>query len=244
MPPNPAKIALWWLFFTCAVGLVIAVLIWAIVSVVTRRRYARTTYYQQTGVPYRKMVGDKGKYGEYLTGEKLQRLPGHHRTLFNLYLPRSDGTTTEVDLLFLHPSGIYVVESKNYGGFVFGSESDRRWTATLAGGRHKEHFFSPTRQNAGHISALLNLLPQINPNVLCSLIVFSERCELAKVPANTWSRIIVKRNYLEQALQPRLTTRLLSDDQIDWLFSWLYPQTQVDETVKTAHIARVSNLRG
>jgi len=222
------------------IGLIVAGA-WAIAEATRRQRYFRTQYFQQTGTPYRKIITDKGKYGEFLTGERLDRLPGHHRMLFNLYLPKTDGTTTEVDLLFLHPSGIYVVESKNYSGYIFGSENDQRWTVSLEGGRRKEQFGNPIRQNAGHVAAFLRLLPQVDPRIVCSLIVFSERCKLAKVPTSTWDQIVVKRQFLESALRPRLGTGLLSDEQIDWLYSWLYPLTQANDTVKAAHIAQVQN---
>ncbi len=43
--------------------------------------------------------------------------------LQNLYIPRSDGNTSEIDVLYLTQKGLFVIESKNYSGFIFGSEN-------------------------------------------------------------------------------------------------------------------------
>lgn len=40
----------------------------------------------------------------------------------NLYLPKEDGSTTEIDLIMLSETGILVFESKNYSGWIFGDE--------------------------------------------------------------------------------------------------------------------------
>ena len=62
-------------------------------------------------------------------------------------MPRDDGETTEIDVLMLHTSGIYVFESKNYSGWIFGDEKSKTWTQTLPNGRgrraQKERFLNP-----------------------------------------------------------------------------------------------------
>ena len=50
----------------------------------------------------------------FYTYRCLRQLPGYKRFLFNCYLPKQDGEKTEIDVIFLHESGIYVFESKNY----------------------------------------------------------------------------------------------------------------------------------
>ena len=59
----------------------------------------------------------------------------------------------------------------------------------------KERFYNPIKQNRTHINALSNYL-KIEKNQMKSYIVFSERCELKKVPENTDEYIILKRNNL------------------------------------------------
>ena len=64
-------------------------------------------------------VKGKGEYGEDRIYDILQKVDGYKATLPNCYLPKGNGETAEVDLIFLHESGIYVFESKNYSGWIF-----------------------------------------------------------------------------------------------------------------------------
>ena len=38
--------------------------------------------------------------------------------LFNLYVPRDNGKTSEIDVIMLHPKGLFVIESKNCSGWI------------------------------------------------------------------------------------------------------------------------------
>ena len=51
----------------------------------------------------------------------------------NLYIPKGDGTTIEIDLLLVDTTSIYVIESKNSSGWIFGDEKSKNWvSASLA----------------------------------------------------------------------------------------------------------------
>ena len=99
--------------------------------------YKKSEYYSITHIPFLKVYFNKGRFGEYLTYTKLKSLKGYKRFLFNVYIPKDDGTFTEIDAIMLHESGIYVFESKNYDGWIFGSEAQKYWTQSLASGRGK-----------------------------------------------------------------------------------------------------------
>lgn len=64
----------------------------------------------------------------------------------DVMLPTPDGTT-QIDHVFVSRFGVFVVETKNMAGWIFGSERGRRWTQVLPGGR-KTSFQNPLRQNA------------------------------------------------------------------------------------------------
>lgn len=113
----------------------LAVLLAIVVYVVQKKRYEKTEYYQQTKNPYSSVRFNKGRLGEFYTYKYLDSLTGYKRYLFNLYIPKSNGETTELDVVLLHESGIYVFESKNYSGWIFGTESQQYWTQTLPTGR-------------------------------------------------------------------------------------------------------------
>lgn len=79
-------------------------------------------------------------------------------------------------MILIHESGIYVFESKNYGGWIFGDERQHYWTQTLPLGRgrsQKNRFYNPIRQNKGHIKWLSNYL-NLDTKFFYSYIVFSK----------------------------------------------------------------------
>lgn len=122
-----------------------------------------------------------GRRGEKLTEHelKLVKLFGRDgRVLRNVYVPKDNGETSEIDVLFITQKGVFVIESKNYSGWVFGNEADRNWTVSLPNGQ-KNRFYNPIKQNRGHIKWLSRYLADNTP--LFSIVVFSERCELKKV---------------------------------------------------------------
>ena len=125
--------------------------------------------------------GYLGKHGEDLTENKLKLVKLFGRsgvTLRNVYIPTNNDETTEIDLLYITQKGIFVLESKNYSGWIFGDEKQYQWTASLPN-RKKIHFYNPIKQNKNHIKWLGEFLQQEIP--MFSLIVFSQRCELKKV---------------------------------------------------------------
>ena len=206
-----------------------------------KRAYERTEYFIATRTPYRAVRKDVGLWGEYLTYRKLSKLPGGRKFIFNCYAPKENGTFTEVDLIMLHTSGVYVFESKNYGGWIFGKETDRQWTQSFRSGR-RERFFNPLMQNNSHIKQLQRFLPGLAREAFQSVIVFSERCELRKVTLTSDQHLVVKRDRLPRAIAPYLLRQLLSPADIDVIYQQLFPQTQLTEQQKQAHVQRVADI--
>lgn len=98
-------------------------------------KYKQTTYYKDTHNSCLSLI-DKGKYGEYLTYKELKFLEKQGcKFLFNTYLDKGNGETTEIDVIAITPQGMFVFESKNYSGWIFGNERSKTWTQTLPQGR-------------------------------------------------------------------------------------------------------------
>ena len=134
----------------------------------------------------------KGRHGEKLTERKLKMgvLFGRKgQVLRNVYLPKDDGGTSEIDVLFITKKGIVVIESKNYSGWIFGDENDQKWTTSLLGGK-KHQFYNPIKQNKTHLKWLQNYVGEGVP--LFSTIVFSERCELKNVTVRSNTVSVIK----------------------------------------------------
>lgn len=183
-----------------------------------------------------------GQFGEFSTEYALtnNNLDGKLIVLKNIYIPMQ-GKTTEIDLLMIHEKGIFVFESKNYSGWIFGSVNQLNWTQSLPNG-DKNKFYNPIRQNRTHIKALADFLGK-PVSEFVSYIVFSERCTLKKVPEDTSDVIIVRRpNMLKKV---RATLRIspikYSYDEIQYMANKLQPLTNKNTAEKQQHITNIQN---
>ena len=102
----------------------------------------------------------------------------------DLCLPWPDGKTAQIDELIIADSGIYVIEVKNYKGWIFGHENNQHWTQVLSTGFRgesiKNRLYNPIRQNNSHIYCIKkNLKGYKGP--IHSLIIFSDEAEFKDV---------------------------------------------------------------
>ena len=225
-------------------ALLVAALL-TVYSIVKYVEYKQGAYYQVTQNSFFSLLRDKGKYGEYLTYQHLRKYESYGtKFLFNIYLPKENGETSEVDVLMISPKGLFVFESKNYSGWIFGSENQLHWYQTLPAGRksHKEQFYNPIMQNQTHIRYLQNVVGSQTP--MHSIIVFSDRCTLKNIQLQTHQAAVVNRYDIlpvVSAIWDQTPANLLTTNAISKIYDMLYPFTQVDSTTKAQHIANINN---
>ena len=222
---------------------IILVVICIIIDII---RYVTSSYYKVTHNSYITIYLDLGRRGEYLTYNKLRYLEKYGaKFLFNLYLNKENGETTETDLVLLTKKSVFVIESKNYSGWIFGNESQQMWTQSLPQGKGrsslKEKFYNPIWQNRTHIKYIGKELPQSLP--VYSVIVFSERCTLKKVTKTSANVVVVKRENLSEEISRILNQQeeAVSQKEIDGIYTSFYPMTQVSDEIKKKHIENINN---
>ena len=220
------------------------VLILVIVFIKKHKDYKNCSYYQITKLPFISVKHDLGRFGEYLTYKYLKKFETYGaKFLFNVYIPKEDGETTEIDVLMINSKGLFVFESKNYSGWIFGNESQKNWYQTLPKGKgksHKEPFYNPIIQNRSHIKHLEALIGEQIP--MHSIIVFSERCTLKHITVKDNEIKVINRNNVFSTVSDICNTvpsDLLSADEITELYNKLYPYTQVNEITKAEHISNI-----
>lgn len=227
-------------------AIVIAAIIAVLLFVKKNKEYKSSSYYQITRLPYLSVRRDIGRYGEYLTYKYLREFESKGaKFLFNIYIPKENGETAEIDVLMLCSKGLFVFESKNYSGWIFGSENQKNWYQTLPAGRgrsHKEHFYNPIMQNRSHIKHLKAFLNEQIP--MHSIITFSDRCTLKSVQTKSDDVSVINRYNVFAIVSEicnHIPDTLLSETQINELYNKLYPYTQVDGTVKAQHIENINS---
>ena len=177
----------------------------------------------------------KGRRGEKLTERELKLVSLFGRkglTLRNVYVPKENGETSEIDLVYITQKGIFVFESKNYSGWIFGDEKSQFWTAMLPN-KEKNRFYNPIKQNKTHLKWLGNYVGNSIP--LFSIIVFSERCELKKIDVETPEIKVIKRDRTYATVRDiwDKTIDVLDTEQINQLYEKLKELTNVDKaTIK------------
>lgn len=181
-----------------------------------------------------------GQFGEYATEFALtnHNLDGDFIVLKNIYLP-IQGKTTEIDLIMIHEKGIFVFESKNYSGWIFGDAEQLYWTQSFQNGE-KYRFYNPIRQNKTHIKALAAYLEKPISS-FTSYIVFSERCTLKKVPQNTTDIVVVQRPNMLKKLRTALKCAVLvySHEEIQSMAAKLQKLTNKNAVEKQQHIDNI-----
>ena len=133
--------------------------------------------------------------------KKLLLKSAHYIDLNNVTIPTPRGTT-QIDHVIVSRYGIFVVESKNMSGWIFGSEDNSGWTKINRG--HTLKFQNPLHQNNGHVRALSKLLGA-HQDRMHSVVVFWGKCSLkTALPPNVLTSGYT--NYV------RSKTRVLLDD--------------------------------
>ena len=113
----------------------------------------------------------KGWLGEMIVRFVLGKTAEGEKYVVNdLRLHIDEGKTSQIDHVFINNKGVFVIETKNYSGRIYGDESRLEWTQVLKYGKIKNKLYNPIRQNKTHIYHIANILPEGTP--LKSAIVF------------------------------------------------------------------------
>lgn len=118
----------------------------------------------------------KGWLGEKTVKLYLDELPKDDYVLLNDVMLRTDRGTTQIDHIVVSKYGVFVVETKNYNGKIYGSEKSPQWKNYF---RKKEFdFHNPLRQNYGHVKAIEEKLSEFNGIPIIPIVAFANNCEL------------------------------------------------------------------
>lgn len=190
------------------IGIVFCICILLLLQKNRGRFYRRKHHRKKEYIPSDYSVpsySDKGMEGEDIVFDAVAGTSrAGAKIIRNCWLRFSNGTITEVDLVLIYKTGIYVVESKNYGEcWVFGQAGERFWTRTQynrrTGERYSRRFYNPVEQNRVHIDCIRKLIKDWTVPIY-SIVAFSNCCELKKVPESTDRLAVVNYWTLKQAI--------------------------------------------
>ena len=151
----------------------------------------------------------KGLMGEFVVNLSTKFLldKNQYRLIKNVTLPSEDGTT-QIDHIIVSVFGVFVVETKNMKGWIFGGQNQRTWTQKIY--KHSNKFQNPLHQNYKHVKTLESLLGLSDRQVHSVIVFVGESTFKTEMPENvTHGRGYAR--YIKSKKEPVLTESEVND---------------------------------
>ncbi|MCR5386644.1 MAG: NERD domain-containing protein [Treponema sp.] len=172
----------------------------------------------------------KGMIGEKSISLILNLLPSEKYTIVNDLLIRTSYGSTQIDHVVLSEYGIFIIETKNYKGWIYGGENSEQWTKNVYG--HKYYFRNPLKQNYAHEKALKEILNITNPRAFVPIVVFSNA---ASIRVNSTRAVINSRKLLGYIKS--FQTTVLDSELVGEYTSKLYSYTGYTKEERKEHVS-------
>ena len=178
----------------------------------------------------------KGLFGEFLVNLaiNLRLNKEKYHLLKNVTLPTQDGTT-QIDHIIVSQYGIFVIETKNMKGWIFGDEHQKTWTQKIY--KHTNKFQNPLHQNYKHTKTIESLL-ELDKDKIFSIVTFVGDSKFkTKMPENvTYTGGFI--NFINSK-----TKKIFSEKEVEKIISMI-ENGQLSKTRKTykGHVQHVKNI--
>jgi len=101
-----------------------------------------------------------GAEGENATAEIIASLPDTYCGFQNVKIT-FDGKMSELDMVVVGPTGVFIIETKNLNGTIVGNYDNPQWVQKKIGQQgtpYSKSFYNPTKQVGTHVYRLANYL--------------------------------------------------------------------------------------
>lgn len=178
----------------------------------------------------------KGAKGESRVAKKLEKLPDEKFKVFNDVLIKTSIGSSQIDHIVISIYGVFVIETKNYSGWIHGNENSEYWTQSIY--KNKKKFRNPVKQNWAHIYALREVLSDFGKVTYHPIVVFASSGELK----NIHSKIpVIYDHQLLHTLMDKKRTPNLSIEQVNNITDKLNDAFIQDKQAKKEHVLQVRN---
>jgi len=183
----------------------------------------------------------KSPFGKGLMGEVLVSIAlnlrldkNKYQLIKNVTLPTEEGTT-QIDHIVVSEFGIFVIETKNMRGWIFGDEKQKTWTQKIY--KYTSKFQNPLHQNYKHTKTIEATL-DIDPSKIFSVVVFVGNSTFkTEMPENvTYASGLI--DYIRSK-----TEKVLSQNEVEKIIS-VIESGRLSRTLKThkEHVSHVKNI--
>jgi restriction system protein len=176
----------------------------------------------------------KGVFGELLVNLAAKFfLDKKVYTLFkNVTLPTADGTT-QIDHVIVSRYGVFVIETKNMKGWIFGSAQQKLWTQKIY--RYTSKFQNPLHQNYKHTETLRSALELEQDKVFSVVVFVGDSTFKTAMPDN----VVYGMGYIR--FIKNKTQIILSDSEV-WAICAKIQSGRLKPSIKT-HVDHVKHVK-
>lgn len=191
-----------------------------------------------------KIAVRKGEIGEYKINIQLDQFPKEYKHLDDIMIKNNKSKTgySQIDHILISPFGIFVIETKNYEGTIYGGRDRKVWSVN---GKYK--MMNPFIQNYGHIEAIKNVISEKYHSYFISVVSFTKRCkfkidslDLRKVHSND---LLIYDIELTEYINRKININkiqyknpILSEQQINEIYEQIKAMNIDDQTVRGHHV--------
>lgn len=176
---------------------------------------------------YKKIIG---KAGEFWVRQELNKLNSNIYKVINDITIIVEGVTHQIDHIVVSKLGIFVIETKQYNGYIKGNEYDKKWIQN-----NKIYINNPIHQNYGHIKSLEKIL-DLSENKFISIVCIPST---AKVNVKSKSHIARIDNLNKIILS--YTCDILPD--YNNIYNKILSLKISDKNIEKQHINRVKQVQ-
>jgi len=185
----------------------------------------------------RKSPQEKGKVGEELVSSILRKCAKSDDRIINdiLLFNETNGKSSQIDHIFICNNGVYVIETKNLSGTIYGEENWQEWKQVFANGEQK-NFYSPVKQNKSHAYLINHILNGEFP--VRGITVFVQG-NIEKIKSNS----VYTPNTLSIAFQYPTPEKILSAKEKDQIYQKLCNYCKCHPVTKKDHLANIEKTQ-
>ena len=188
----------------------------------------------------------KQKVLENMIEAELKLLYPTAKILKNIYCPKPDGSTSEIDLIMITNDGIFLFEAKNYNARLTGNWSDEKLIAVYEN-QKKFEVINPVIQNSYHYQHLKKLLGIGSPYAIKNIVVLGDSITYDKEEMKTVPNYasVCKFNGIGRIVEirSRLSKGLFKESQVNSLFDTIKEQLSSTTDKKAKHQQYLSNIK-
>lgn len=181
---------------------------------------------------------------EYRVFKMLYKYKG--KVLSSLHT-NNNGKTNESDAVFVHNTGIYVIECKDTNAInVIGDEYSKDWDYIFSN-KYIEKRYNPLKQNLGHINSLKKVLNNKYSNeCYISVIVINSKGIKVNYTSNytNYYQNIVTPDKLKLHIELLINKRdrIFSDEEVMDIYKYLHENyANASSQIRKSHIINVQN---